>query len=428
MKRKMGKRRKRKIVIRLTICMTLVAAIIISLGLLLKKVPGANLHKQIISSENEIVEIESNDKTLHLLDKTVNYLNKNNKQLKVKTPKYELTFTNVTKTLDLDLNVSYKEESDYQGYVVDLKNYSNKDQLVSLVYTDTSKLENITVNKYYQSDNQWVKTEDVSIDANQEVLLFGRVFGSIKDLPSFMNIAINEAGKITVFDGLITKSRDEAIISINDGKVTANKEGRTFIDIYDNYGVDVVDSVEVYVTKNYYAPAVEVKPQEGLTIIDGVLIVNKKYSLPSNYNPGLNPTANKAFELMRADAAKLGLNIWNQSNFRSYQYQEQLYNSYVEKDGQEKADTYSARPGYSEHQTGFVIDMNTITDAFGKTKEGKWIKDNCHKYGFIVRYPQGKENITGYKYEPWHIRYLGVEMATAIYDSGLTLEEYLKIN
>jgi D-alanyl-D-alanine carboxypeptidase len=158
------------------------------------------------------------------------------------------------------------------------------------------------------------------------------------------------------------------------------------------------------------------------------MIVNKSYSLPSDYNPGLDSEAQAQFNKLSSDAAKEGLDIWLASGFRSYEYQYEIYNEYVSTYGKEAADTFSARPGYSEHQTGLVIDVNTIDDAFGDTAESDWLAANCYKYGFIVRYPEGKEDITGYKYEPWHIRYLGVETATAVYKSGKTLEEYLGVD
>ena len=116
------------------------------------------------------------------------------------------------------------------------------------------------------------------------------------------------------------------------------------------------------------------------------------------------------------------------SAFRSYDYQNTLYNNYVSWYGKEQADTFSARAGYSEHQTGLAIDVNTIDDSFAYTPEAVWLAQHAHEYGFIIRYPKGKESITGYQYEPWHIRYLGIETATAVYNSGLTLEEYLGID
>ena len=130
---------------------------------------------------------------------------------------------------------------------------------------------------------------------------------------------------------------------------------------------------------------------------------------------------------MDADATALGLNLYISSGYRSYYTQDKIYNNYVAKDGKQKADTYSARAGHSEHQTGLAFDLNSVSSSFGYTDEGKWIKDNCYLYGFIIRYPEGKESITGYMYEPWHLRYVG-DVASNIYESNLCLEEYFKNN
>lgn len=167
------------------------------------------------------------------------------------------------------------------------------------------------------------------------------------------------------------------------------------------------------------------KPKTPGTYIKGILIVNKKYSLPANYNPGVNPTASAALKQLQQAAANAGHNIPLISGFRSYSRQQTLYNNYVARDGQALADTYSARPGHSEHQTGLAFDVGKLDNNYGSTPAGTWLKENCHKYGFIIRYPKGKESITGYQYEPWHIRYLGVEYATKIMNQNITLEEYL---
>ena len=164
-----------------------------------------------------------------------------------------------------------------------------------------------------------------------------------------------------------------------------------------------------------------------VTYIDGILIANKTYALPKDYNPGVDSKAKRAFDEMQAAAGREGLNIYISSGFRSYEYQAGLYNRYVSNHGKAEADRFSARPGHSEHQTGLAFDLNTIDDSFAGTAEGKWVAEHCHEYGFIIRYPEGKEHITGYLYEPWHIRYLGVENATKVYESGKTLEEYLGI-
>lgn len=174
-------------------------------------------------------------------------------------------------------------------------------------------------------------------------------------------------------------------------------------------------------------PADPPQTNAGLTYINGILVVNKTYPLPSDYNPGEDPTALAALYEMYAGAANDGISLWVVSGFRSYDTQNWLYNSYVAVDGKAVADTYSARPGHSEHQSGLAFDLNMVDDYFAYTPEGIWLANNCWKYGFIIRYPAGKESITGYKYEPWHVRYLGKDVAKSVYESGMCLEEYLGI-
>ncbi len=177
-----------------------------------------------------------------------------------------------------------------------------------------------------------------------------------------------------------------------------------------------------------YGPAPVQYDIPGLTYINGTLIANKSYSLPADFNPGLDPTCQAQFNKLANAAAAEGLNIYLSSGFRSYDYQAQIYDNYCARDGQAAADTYSARPGHSEHQTGLAIDVNQIDDTFIGTPEAIWLENHCHEYGFILRYPQGKQDITGYKYESWHIRYVGTDLSYAIHDSGLTLEEYFGID
>lgn len=158
---------------------------------------------------------------------------------------------------------------------------------------------------------------------------------------------------------------------------------------------------------------------------DEIVVANKKHPMAANYNPGENPTAKAAFLRLRNDMIAQGYNVgYAYSGFRSYDYQKVLYQNYVNKDGQAAADRYSARPGYSEHQTGLVFDLtdkagNLLEDAAAST----WLKNNAHRYGFVVRYQPGKEASTGYMPEAWHIRYIGKE-ADEVYHSGLSLEEY----
>ena len=163
------------------------------------------------------------------------------------------------------------------------------------------------------------------------------------------------------------------------------------------------------------------------TYIRGVLIANKTYALPANYDPGVNPEAQRAVNELIAAARQEGLKLWVASGYRNYALQKRLDERYSARDGKAAADRYSARPGHSEHQSGLGFDINSIYKSFADTAEGQWLAANCHRYGFIIRYPAGKEHITGYMYEPWHVRYLGVDVATAVYESGLCLEEYLGV-
>lgn len=174
-------------------------------------------------------------------------------------------------------------------------------------------------------------------------------------------------------------------------------------------------------------------------------IVNKNYKLKENYIPNdlekisleyacndkyLRHDARIHFEEMAKQAKLEGYNIIAVSTYRSYDYQYKLYNNYVKEKGIHYADMASARAGHSEHQTGLAVDIADRSldyDNFEATKEFNWVKKNAHKYGFILRYPKARFHITGFKYEPWHYRYVGIEIATYIYENNLTLEEYKKI-
>lgn len=186
--------------------------------------------------------------------------------------------------------------------------------------------------------------------------------------------------------------------------------------------VTSTDNPEVSATVN-----VKVIPDSECTYIDGILIANKTYPLPQSYAPGWDTVASEQLQVMFNAAKNDGISLYVKSGYRSYIDQKIIYNGYVQRDGKEAADTYSARPGHSEHQTGLAFDLNSTALSFADTPEAKWIAENSYKYGFIVRYPKDKESITGYIYEPWHVRYLGIEKATEVYESGLCLEEFLGI-
>lgn len=182
------------------------------------------------------------------------------------------------------------------------------------------------------------------------------------------------------------------------------------------------------------------------------VIVNKSYKLPDDYSPSdlVYPDVRFTFKekiekrMMRQEAATAlekmfeaaevdGIYLAGVSAYRSHATQTALFNRYVERDGYDKAVTYSAVPGTSEHETGLAIDVSAsdgkcaAQDCFGDTVEAVWLAENAAEYGFIIRYPEGKEDITGYKYEPWHLRYVGVEISKEIASAGITLEEYYEV-
>ena len=175
-----------------------------------------------------------------------------------------------------------------------------------------------------------------------------------------------------------------------------------------------------------------------------LVLVNKKNKFKNNYIPNnlvklnlkyandnryLKKVAAKSFYKLSKDAKKNHLRIIVVSGYRSYEYQEKLFNYYVLEKGLDYALMCSAKPGHSEHQTGLAIDVegsNYDYNLFDKSKEFEWMKNNSYKYGFILRYPKGKEHITGFKYEPWHYRYVGKKVAKYIYKHNISLEEYFK--
>ena len=165
----------------------------------------------------------------------------------------------------------------------------------------------------------------------------------------------------------------------------------------------------------------------GITYVDGIMIANKTYTLPASYDPGIRQEAADALAQMQSAAAADGVSLFVVSGYRSYYTQESVYAGWVSRDGVEKADTYSSRAGHSDHQTGFTFDLNSLEQSFAYTREGTWLAEHCAEYGFIIRYPEGKEAYTGYIYEPWHVRWIGVDKAKAITASGLSLEEYYGI-
>jgi zinc D-Ala-D-Ala carboxypeptidase len=207
--------------------------------------------------------------------------------------------------------------------------------------------------------------------------------------------------------------------------------------------------------ESQYWNVIEVK--NGVKVImnpENILaLVNKENHLPADYKPDdlvipnvpftfaeqnidkrfMRAEAAQALEQMFSAAKEAGVNLVAASGYRSYERQQSLFVQEVAKSGKEKAIHAVAQPGQSEHQTGLAMDITSpsvnyeITTAFGETREGKWVAEHAHKFGFIIRYPKGKEQITGYQYEPWHLRYVGKKAAKVMFERGLTLEEYFQV-
>ncbi|MEH7387331.1 M15 family metallopeptidase [Bacillus sp. JJ1521] len=160
-------------------------------------------------------------------------------------------------------------------------------------------------------------------------------------------------------------------------------------------------------------------------------VPNVAFSTPVDERKHMVKEAADALEQLFVQAGNDGITLHAQSGYRSYGTQQSLYDNYVRVNGEEEASTFSAKPGQSEHQTGLAMDVtsdsvdNLLVQEFGETPEGKWVAEHAAESGFIVRFQLGKEDITGYMYEPWHLRYVGVEHAKYITEHGLTLEEYL---
>ena len=308
-----------------------------------------------------------------------------------------------------NINVDQDNKISYIGEYIGKYTYKNKKYKIKLKVIDTEapSIEGVKDIEIYKGEK---------VDFYKNITIKDNSLDEIKKEIEG-NYDINKKGeynlKYVITDKALNKTEKEFKLIVKE-KVVNNTNNNN------NNGVAGTTS------KGY-----KIEQKNGIYYINGILIANKSYALPSNYNPGglLNEFMTNYFN-MKSVAANVGINLRIISGFRSYNTQVSLYNRYVARDGQAEADRYSARAGHSEHQSGLAADINSLEQSWENTAEGKWLNDNCYKYGFIIRYPKGKESITGYMFEPWHIRYVGVDLATALYNNGnwITLEEYLGID
>jgi LAS superfamily LD-carboxypeptidase LdcB len=247
------------------------------------------------------------------------------------------------------------------------------------------------------------------------------------DVDSSVTVLVNE-GCVRVDEDALTGEEIKISVSYLSDDAQASESYSYIVkyslqDSIDDNGV-ILDPTrtDVLVTKSRSLPK-DYVPQD-------LVKVNVEFRQSNNTVKQMRSDAAEAVEELFAAAKKAGYVLYGVSGYRPYSMQNRIYNSYVSSKGLSYAQRISAQPGKSEHQTGLAMDIScsSITylgQDFGDTAEGKWVAENAYKYGLIIRYPEGKENITGYMYEPWHLRYVGVTLAKKIYESGLTFDEYM---
>lgn len=351
---------------------------------------------------------------------------KSTSSCKIKIKEYEKSKRKgyVTYKLNGKDNIKLRFGDDYkEEYVSFSINNKKNNNIIIKSNLNTKKVGDYIV--LYKLDNKYYLFRKVSVidDVKPEINLLGEEemiidYGSNYKEPYFTatdNYDGNIKNKVKIKGKVNTKRSGtyKLMYKVSDSSGNTCKKTRTVI---------VKDKTQSTIKSP------EIKVLNGITYVNGILLVNKTYHLPKNYDPKVNKEALKNLKKMQADAKALGLSIPLVSGYRSYETQEKLHNKYVKKDGEKKANTYSAKPGESEHQTGLAFDIGSVDRSFANTVEAKWLAENAYLYGFIIRYPKDKTNVTGYIYEPWHVRYLGEKKAKDVYLSGLTLEEYLGVN
>ena len=244
---------------------------------------------------------------------------------------------------------------------------------------------------------------------------------------------------------LLDNTKDSKIVTLLDEEYYLSKNFYEYISyLNENPDMDldeIVRNINIHLDSDFYEETFSAN-----TSLDTSMLVNKYYLLDSSYAPDDLVTISQTYSWGDAGSQKVRevaysafLDMWNAANeegyylmvsssYRSYAEQEEVYNNYKNSSGERYADSIAARPGSSEHQTGLTLDIfsrtNTNRETFKDSAEAKWLAENSYKFGFILRYPEDKVDITGYTYEAWHFRYVGEEIATYIYEHDITFEEY----
>lgn len=345
---------------------------------------GRIILASIILSAIIILAINTNNIYSYFKLKSLDYSNQSIKLIK----ENELEIDSYSKTLDNIINTKYFDKNNVKYYI---------------------EIEYNNDNNFYENINNLI-----GIGYNSEEI----------------NKIYNKKANI---DLILNKDYNKNILQILNSDYYKEENLERYLNYESN---NIVLDVNMYLDYDFYTNNIEI------TEVDNLVIVNKYYKLNKDYEPELKAInkkyaindrqlltneAKNAFEKMCEYARKEDIYIYSGSAYRSYSYQNTLYNNRVKQEGQEYADKTAAKAGHSEHQTGLAIDVLNKKFEYidSDDKEYEWLIENAHKYGFILRYPKDKENITGYAYEPWHYRYITEEIATILKEKNITYEEYI---
>lgn len=316
---------------------------------------------------------------------------------------------------DMLVSLGFKDDE-----ISKIENKFSKDDIIKLVSLNDKDIIDKLINSYYFNNEKldnyisfYNKNPDINID----------------NIIRIVNIGVD------TIDGI---EYDDIIINLLDEKYFILDNIVRYINYFKNNSSlsssEIITAVNSNLDYEFYTNTKGVDLSKG-----NLILVNKFFYLDKDYEPDdlvyidepysyrggyLKADVYEAFKKMVDGASRDNIELYSVSPYRSYETQDGLYEGYASYDGYDNADTYSARPGFSEHQTGLAVDINSTDDSFAYTPEAKWLYENAYKYGFILRYPKDKEYITGYQYEPWHYRYVGLEVAKKIYDEDITFEEY----
>lgn len=370
---------------------------------------------------------------------------------KIKKLIFILSISILVATLILPKAIANFNQNNKNSYTVDAATHIDKEEKVCKVGLDNKEEEL----KYKEEQNNILKQDKQTTHVNKDIhailieeYKYTKESLNLRTGPGIHNeliITIPMGEKVRVIDQI--DGWDKVVYMGNEGYCSSNyltnkKVNKDIIKSNtlakkekSKYVSNTINQSKKELIKNQNQNQVQDKAKDKTQdpkFINGILLVNKEYGLPRNYAKGVDTKANNQLKKMvKACKDEIGKELMVHSGFRSYDFQKILFDNYVNRHGYERATKFSAKPGYSEHESGLAFDIcdkdqkHRLKESFKDTSEGIWLKENAHRFGFILRYPKDKTHITKYIYEPWHFRYVGIDHANNIYIRDITLEEYL---